>query len=111
MCTANEKYGDGVNEYFFRVTQQLGVGAQVDELLALDQLVDDHVDLRVHQRLAAGDRDHRGAALLDRADGLLDRHALLEHVDRLLDLPAAVHLRLQANSGSSSTMSGNFFRP
>ena len=36
---------------------QQRVGAQVDELLALDQLVDHHLDLGVHQRLAAGDGD------------------------------------------------------
>src|SRR5439155_22087449 len=32
---------------------------------------------------------HRRAALLDRGQRLLDRHPLLEHVVRLLDLPAA----------------------
>ncbi len=74
--------------------QQQRVGAEEDELLPLDQLGDDHVDLRVHQRLAAGDGDHRGAALLDGADRLLDRHPLLEDGVRLLDLAAAGALQV-----------------
>ena len=76
------------------LAHELGVGAQVDVLLALDQFVDHLVDLRVHQRLAAGDRHHRRAALLDRADRLLDRHALAQQVVRLLDLAAAVALEV-----------------
>jgi hypothetical protein len=71
-----------------------GVGAQEDELLALDELVDDLVDLGVHQRLAAGDGDHRGTALQDRPDRLLDRHPLLEDRVRLLDLAAARALQV-----------------
>jgi hypothetical protein len=70
------------------------------------QLPDDLVDLRVHQRLAAGDRHHRGAALLDRGDRLLHRHPLLEQRGRLAIFPQPAHLRLQANSGSSSTSRG-----
>ena len=69
--------------------QQQRVGAQEDDLLAAEQLPHDLVDLRVHQRFAAGDRDHRGAALLDRGHRLLDRHALLEQRRRLGDLSAA----------------------
>ena len=69
--------------------EQERVRAQVDELLALDQLGGDHVDLGVDQRLAAGDRDHRRAALLDRSDRLLDRHAPAQLVLGVLDLAAA----------------------
>ena len=58
-------------------------------MLAFDQLVGDHVDLGVDQGLAAGDRDHRGAALLDRADRLLDRHPPAQLVLGVLDLAAA----------------------
>src|SRR4029077_3899195 len=57
-------------------------------LLALDQLGDDLVDLRVHERLPAGDGHHRRAALLDRPDRLVHRHPLLQERVRLLDLPA-----------------------
>src|SRR5438477_13019162 len=42
------------------------VRAQVDELLAPYELPRDHVDLWMDQRLASGDRDNGGAALLDR---------------------------------------------
>ena len=51
--------------------QQQRVGAEVDVLLARDQPVDDLVDLRMHQRLAAGDGDHRRAALFDGLEALL----------------------------------------
>ena len=41
------------------------------------------------QRLAAGDGDHGRAALVDRAEALLGREVLLEHVRGILDLAAA----------------------
>ena len=69
--------------------QQQRVGAQVDVLLARDQALDDLVDLRMHQRLAAGNGDHRRAALVHRAEAFLRREVLLEHVRRILDFAAA----------------------
>ena len=69
--------------------EQQRVGAEVDVLLARDQAVDDLGDLRMHQRLAAGDGHHRRAALVDRAEALLGREVLLEHVRGILDLAAA----------------------
>ena len=50
--------------------QQQRVGAEVNVFLARDQAFDDLVDLRMHQRLAAGDGDHGGAALVDGAETL-----------------------------------------
>jgi hypothetical protein len=44
----------------------------------------------MHQRLAARDGHHRRAGLQYGTDGLLDRHAALQHVSRVLDLAAAV---------------------
>ena len=76
------------------LAHQFGVGAEVDVLLALHQLVDHVVDLRVHQRLAARDRDHGGAALLHRGDRPLDRHPLTQQVRGLLDLAAPVALEV-----------------
>ncbi len=70
------------------LAHQQRVGAEEHVLAALHQLPDDLVDLRVHQRLAARDRDHRGARLQDRADRLGDRHPLLQHPGRVLDLAA-----------------------
>src|SRR6266567_2763697 len=64
------------------------VGTQENELLAGDQLADDLIDLRMHEGLPAGDGHHRGTALIDGADRLLNRHPLLEHRVRLLDLAA-----------------------
>ena len=68
--------------------QQQRVRAQVHELLACHQLRGDEVDLGMDERLAARDRDHRRARLLDRVERLLDRHPLLQDVLRVLDLPA-----------------------
>ncbi len=56
--------------------QQQGVGAQVDEALALEQGLGHFLDLGVQQRLAPGDRHHGGPALLDGGHGLFDREAL-----------------------------------
>ena len=92
--------------------QQHRVRAQQHHALVGDQRVDDLLDLRVHQRLAAGDRDDGRAAFAHRLDRLLDRHPLLEQMR-----PAAgscrspAQARLQAKSGSSSSTSGNFSTP
>ena len=88
MWTAQEKYGDGLKQPQLALQQQ-SVRAQVHVLLAGDQLANDLVDLGVDQRLAAGDRDHRRATLLDRADGLVDRHPASELVLGMLDLAAS----------------------
>ena len=86
--TTQEKYRDGVKRSMLAL-QQHGVGAQVDVDLAPHELGDHLVDVGVQQRLAAGDRHHRRAALLDRADDVLDRQPLAQDVGRVLDLPAA----------------------
>src|SRR5439155_5253017 len=74
--------------------QQQRVRAQEDDLAPGEELADDLVDLRVHERLTTGDRHHRRAALLDRADRLLYRHALLQQRGGLLDLAAAGALQV-----------------
>src|SRR5258708_21781358 len=53
------------------------VGAEIDELLARDDALDHLLDLAVEERLAAGDRHHRRAALVDRLEALLDPEALV----------------------------------
>src|SRR5581483_4525748 len=65
------------------------IGAQVDELLARDQAAHDLVDLRMQQRLAAGNRDDRRTALLDRREALFGAEVTAQHLDRVLDLAAA----------------------
>ena len=69
--------------------EQQRVGAQRDEFLARHDALDDLADLLVDQRLAAGDRDHRRAALVDRVEALLHRQALVEDRVRIVDLAAA----------------------
>jgi hypothetical protein len=69
--------------------QEDGVGAQIDVLAARDQLLGETADVGVHQRLAAGDRDDRSAALVHRRQALLDRQVLFQDLGRVLDLAAA----------------------
>ena len=69
--------------------EQQRVGAQEDELLALDEFLDDLRHLLVDERLAAGDRDHRRPALFDRGDALFDAQALAQDLVGVLDLAAA----------------------
>ena len=47
------------------------VGAEVDELAAVDVAAHDFADVVVNQGLAAGDRDDGRAAFLDRVPALL----------------------------------------
>ena len=60
--------------------QQQGVGAEVDVFLAGDESFDDFLDLRVQQRLAAGDADHRGAAFIDGFEALFRGQLFFENV-------------------------------
>src|SRR5690348_7447624 len=69
--------------------EQQRVGAQIDELLACDDAFGDLLDLAVEQGLAAGDRDHRRAAFVDRLEALFDRQALVQDLVGIIDLAAA----------------------
>src|SRR5262249_6908126 len=69
--------------------QENGVGAEIDVLVSRDQLHDQTTDVGIHERLAAGNRYHRRAALLDRGEALLDRQVLSQNLRRILDLAAA----------------------
>ena len=59
--------GEEVQLFF----QEQRVGAEVDVLLARDQSVHDFGDLGMHQRLAAGDADHRRATFINGAKTFL----------------------------------------
>ena len=85
--TTQAKYGDGLkwSSFFFI---RIAFVQRKTNFLRLISSLRDHVHLGVHERLAARDRHHRRAALLDRRERLLDRHPLLEDVLRVLDLPA-----------------------
>jgi hypothetical protein len=69
--------------------QQNRVGAEIYKLLARDDAGDDLRHLLVDQRLSAGDGDHGRAALVDRAQRILDAHALLQDLFRVIDLAAS----------------------
>ncbi len=64
------------------------VGAEINVLLARDQAVDDFDDLRMQQWLAAGDGDHRRAALFHRGKTLFGGELLFENMRRILHLAA-----------------------
>ncbi len=65
------------------------VGAEVDVLPAGDEALDDLDNLRVQERLAAGDGDHGCAALFDGLETLLGREHALEDVGWVLHFAAA----------------------
>jgi hypothetical protein len=69
--------------------QQQGVGAKIDVFLARNQPCDNLVDLRMHQRFAAGNGNHGRAALIDCLETFLRAEILLEDVSRILNFAAA----------------------
>jgi len=50
--------------------QEQRIGTEIDVLFPRDQAFDDLVDLRVHQRLATGNRNHGRAALVHGLEAL-----------------------------------------
>ena len=68
--------------------QQERVRAQDHELAAAEIAFDDLRHLAMQQRLAAGDRDHRRAAFVDRRHALVVRQALVQDLVRIVDLAA-----------------------
>ena len=54
-----------------------------------DEAFHDLADLAVDQRLAAGDRHHGRAALVDRVEAFLDRQPAIEDRIGIVDLAAA----------------------
>jgi hypothetical protein len=69
--------------------EQERVRAEIDELLALHELLDDLADLLVEERLTAGDRDHGRAAFLGRLHAVRHREAAVQDMVRVIDLTAA----------------------
>jgi hypothetical protein len=69
--------------------QQQRVGAQRHEFLPRHQAAHDLADFLVDQRLAAGDRHHRRAALVGGIPAFLRRHAAIEDRIGIVDLAAA----------------------
>ena len=86
-CTTHAKYGDGSKRSIFFFIRIAFEQRKTNFFrLISSRAMTSH--LGMHERLAAGDRDHRRARLLDRVERLLHRHPLLEDLLRVLDLPA-----------------------
>src|SRR5262249_14302383 len=68
--------------------QQDSVRAQIDVFAARHQLGHERADIRVHERLTAGDRYHRCAALLHGGQALRHSEMLAQDVAGILDLAA-----------------------
>ncbi len=76
--------------------QQQRVRAQIDVFLASDQPFDNLVDLRVHERLAAWNRDHRCPALVHGLEALFRRQFLFQDVRRILNFAATCASQIAA---------------
>jgi hypothetical protein len=79
---------------------------RIDEFPPRDDASDDFRQFLVQQRLAAGDRHHRGAAFVDGLQRVGDRNALVQDIVGVVDLAAAGAGELQRNNGSSISTSG-----
>src|SRR6059058_2179670 len=92
MCTTQAKYGDGLNLSSFFGSSSALVHRKMNFL----RLISSETITSIWGCISGSPpaMDHRGAALLDSADRLLDRHPLLEDGVRLLDLAAAGALQV-----------------
>ena len=68
--------------------KQQRIGAKRNEFLARHDPFDDRADLFVDEGLAAGNGDHRRAALVDRVETFLHRKALVQNRIGIIDLAA-----------------------
>ena len=69
--------------------EQQRVGAEVNVFLAGDQAFNNLVNLGMHERFAAGDRDHRGAAFVHRLETFFRSEVFFQDVGGVLDLSAS----------------------
>ena len=84
----NVRYGERL-VFVDVLGEQDGVGAQIDEFLALHDAGDDLRHFLVDQRLASRNGHDGGAALVHGLQRVLDAHALLQDLLRIVDLAAA----------------------
>jgi hypothetical protein len=76
--------------------EQQSVGAEIDVFLPRHQALNNLANLRVHQRFAAGNGDHRRTALVDCPEALLGRELLLEDMCGILNFAAACASQIAA---------------
>jgi hypothetical protein len=79
--------------------EQQRVCTEVDIFLARDKPIDDLVDLRMHQRLTAGDGHHWRTALIHRFETFFRAKFFLQNVRGVLDLAAAGAREVAAEEG------------
>ena len=72
-----------------RLLEKERIRAEVDVLLAFDQLFDEFRYVGVEQRFSAWNRDHGSAAVIDRLQGVLETHIPLQDVGWILNLAAS----------------------
>ena len=75
------------------------VGAKVDVAALLDEAVDDGVNFRMDEGLAASDADDGSTAFLGGGQSLLGRDALFENVLGILDFATAFALQIATKKG------------
>ena len=109
MDAQGEAVGDG--QLGERAFQQDGVGAQIDVLAAVHQFLEELKDRGVDERFAAGDGDHRGAALLHRSQAFLQGQGLAQGVLIFLDAAAALAGQVALMGGLQHQDQGEFFCP
>src|SRR5262249_31143423 len=73
-------------QFFF---EQQRIGAEVNIFLAGDEAFDDFIDLRVHERFAAGYGNHGRAALFHGLETLFRGEFLFQDVSGILDFSTA----------------------
>ena len=83
-------------QFFF---QQQGIGAEVNVLFPEHQPFHNLLDFRMHQRFAAGDRNHRRAALVHGFEAFLGRQFLFQDVRGILNLSTARASQIAAEQG------------
>ncbi len=101
--------GTGLKTLQLALDEQ-AVGAEVDKPFLPDELADNGVDLRMEQRLSAGNGHHRRAALPGRAHALVHGEHLLHDLARLVDLAASLAVEVAEKKGLEHQDQGEFFR-
>ena len=84
------------------------VRADVNDAALFEQAGDQFLDLRINQRFAAANGNHRRIAFHGRLQAFFQRHHVLEDVEYSRMRPQPVQVRLQVCSGSSCKTIANF---
>ena len=83
-------------EFIEALLEPQRVGAEIHELFARDESLDDLFDLGMQQRFAARNRNDGRAAFFNGRDAFFGREIRAQDLDRMLDLAAAVASEIAA---------------